>query len=191
MGALPHTERSDFLDRIPVLLTVLAVLHHTAIRFGGDGGWYFRSPASSTLAEGWLTLLCPVDQSFFIHTLAPVDRERLRPLGLQADAQRTPRPEALSHFNCWGCFFAGRLFHAPLVRAQRGTPLRHRALAALEHTAARVRLFTPIFRALIERAECVTEFDTPLRRRFHRGNDRLLDTTSFHAAQGCIRGTTL
>jgi hypothetical protein len=48
------------------MLTVLVVLHHTAIMFGGDGGWYLRHAASSQLATILLTLLCAVDQSFFM-----------------------------------------------------------------------------------------------------------------------------
>jgi glucans biosynthesis protein C len=63
---LPSVQRSDFLDRIRVWLTALVILHHTAIMFGADGGWYVRYPADSTLAQGLLTLLCAVDQSFFM-----------------------------------------------------------------------------------------------------------------------------
>ncbi|MES2048969.1 MAG: acyltransferase [Pseudomonadota bacterium] len=66
MDKIPAAHRSDFLDRIRVMLTVLVILHHTAIMFGGDGGWYLRYAASSTLAKASLTLLCAVDQSFFM-----------------------------------------------------------------------------------------------------------------------------
>ncbi len=66
MNPLPNAERSDFLDRIRVMLTGLVILHHTSIMFGGDGGWYVRYPADSTLAQALLTLLCAVDQSFFM-----------------------------------------------------------------------------------------------------------------------------
>jgi hypothetical protein len=58
--------RSNFLDRMRVMLTMLVVLHHTAIMFGGDGGWYLRQPADSTLAASLLNLLCAVVQSFFM-----------------------------------------------------------------------------------------------------------------------------
>ncbi len=63
---LPDAQRSAFLDRIRIILTVLVILHHTSIMFGGDGGWYMRSHASSQLAGILLTLLCAVDQAFFM-----------------------------------------------------------------------------------------------------------------------------
>jgi glucans biosynthesis protein C len=58
--------RSDHLDRIRVVLTALVILHHTAIMFGADGGWYVRHAADSTLAKGLLTVFCAVNQSFFM-----------------------------------------------------------------------------------------------------------------------------
>jgi hypothetical protein len=58
--------RSDFLDRIRVVLTMLVILHHTSIMFGGSGGWYLQYEASSPLNALALTVLCAVDQSFFM-----------------------------------------------------------------------------------------------------------------------------
>ena len=66
MGKVLNTPRSDFLDRIRVVLTLLVILHHTAIMFGGDGGWYLRYPADSLLSKILLTLFCAVNQSFFM-----------------------------------------------------------------------------------------------------------------------------
>jgi hypothetical protein len=66
MDEISATQHSVFLNRIHVMLTVLEILHHTAIIIGGDGGWYLRYAASSTLAKALLTLLCSVDQSFFL-----------------------------------------------------------------------------------------------------------------------------
>ncbi|MCX7220596.1 MAG: acyltransferase family protein [Burkholderiales bacterium] len=68
MEKIPAPHRSDYLDRIRVMLTILVILHHTAIMFGGDGGWYLRYDASSTMAKALLTLLCAIDQSFFMGT---------------------------------------------------------------------------------------------------------------------------
>jgi hypothetical protein len=67
MQAPPQAvQRVDFLDRIRVILTLLVVLHHSAIMFGGEGGWYLRYRADGQAAEIMLTLLCAVDQSFFM-----------------------------------------------------------------------------------------------------------------------------
>jgi glucans biosynthesis protein C len=62
----PSTQRSDFLDRLRIALTALVILHHTAIMFGADGGWYIRHEADTTLAKGLLTLFCAINQSFFM-----------------------------------------------------------------------------------------------------------------------------
>lgn len=58
--------RSDFLDRIRVILTVLVILHHVAIMYGADGGWYLRYKAGDLLSGVSLTLFCAVNQSFFM-----------------------------------------------------------------------------------------------------------------------------
>lgn len=58
--------RSDFLDRIRVILTVLVILHHVAITYGAEGGWYLRYKAGDLLSGASLTLFCAVNQSFFM-----------------------------------------------------------------------------------------------------------------------------
>ena len=65
MNALVQN-RSDFLDRIRVLLTALVILHHTAIMYGADGGWYLRYKASGVASALPLTLFCAINQSFFM-----------------------------------------------------------------------------------------------------------------------------
>lgn len=59
-------ERADFLDRIRVTLTALVILHHTAIMFGGPGGWYLRSDATSQMEKILFTVFCSIDQAFFM-----------------------------------------------------------------------------------------------------------------------------
>jgi fucose 4-O-acetylase-like acetyltransferase len=58
--------RSDFLDRIRVSLTALVILHHSAIMFGGSGGWYLQMPTSSTMERVLFTLFASVNQAFFM-----------------------------------------------------------------------------------------------------------------------------
>jgi peptidoglycan/LPS O-acetylase OafA/YrhL len=58
--------RAAFLDHIRVALTVLVMWHHSAIMFGGPGGWYVRNPVDGTLTKVLFTLMCSVDQAFFM-----------------------------------------------------------------------------------------------------------------------------
>lgn len=59
--------RSDFIDRLRVLLTALVIVHHCAITYGGQGGWFYREVSDASLPSSMLlTLLCAVDQAFFM-----------------------------------------------------------------------------------------------------------------------------
>lgn len=66
MTNIMQSSRTDFLDRIRVLLTALVILHHTAIMYGAEGGWYLRYQASGQVSGLLLTLFCAVNQSFFM-----------------------------------------------------------------------------------------------------------------------------
>lgn len=66
MSNIMQTSRTDFLDRIRVLLTALVILHHTAIMYGADGGWYLRYKADGIASSLLLTLFCSVNQAFFM-----------------------------------------------------------------------------------------------------------------------------
>jgi hypothetical protein len=58
------TTRNAAIDCLRVFLTALVILHHTAIEYGGSGGWYWREqPDSSNLG---LVMLNAIDQSFFM-----------------------------------------------------------------------------------------------------------------------------
>lgn len=61
-----NSQRLIYLDRLKVWLTVLVVLHHTAITYGGEGGWYYYEHRSNMLTEAVLTLFTAVNQSFFM-----------------------------------------------------------------------------------------------------------------------------
>lgn len=56
--------RTAFLDHIRVYLTALVVFHHTAIAYGGSGGWYWRERENASS----LLLLCfnAINQSYFM-----------------------------------------------------------------------------------------------------------------------------
>ncbi len=61
------TNRTFFIDRLRVVLTVLVVLHHTAITYGGSGGWFYREVRDGgTPTSLLLTVFCAINQSFFM-----------------------------------------------------------------------------------------------------------------------------
>jgi hypothetical protein len=59
--------RTYFIDRLRVVLTALVILHHTAITYGGSGGWFYREVSDGgTPTSLLLTVFCAVNQSFFM-----------------------------------------------------------------------------------------------------------------------------
>jgi glucans biosynthesis protein C len=61
-----HRPRAVFIDHLRVALTVLVIWHHSAIMFGGPGGWYLRAKPDGKLTSVLFTLMCSVDQAFFM-----------------------------------------------------------------------------------------------------------------------------
>lgn len=63
-GVPVATSRNAAIDHLRVLLTILVVLHHVAITYGGSGGWYWREqPNASNLL---LVLFNATNQSYFM-----------------------------------------------------------------------------------------------------------------------------
>ena len=64
---MPRAARDYYIDRLRVIVTALVILHHTAITYGGAGGWFWKehdtSPALSSLL---LTLFCATNQAWFM-----------------------------------------------------------------------------------------------------------------------------
>lgn len=58
--------RTDFLDRIRVVLTALVILHHAAIMFGAPGGWYLTYPAHGVAEKLPFAMFVSVNQAFFM-----------------------------------------------------------------------------------------------------------------------------
>ncbi len=59
--------RLVFIDRLRTLLTVLVIAHHTAITYGGSGGWFYREVTDGGAPFSLLlTLFCSVNQAFFM-----------------------------------------------------------------------------------------------------------------------------
>jgi len=55
-----------YLDHVKVLMTVLVILHHTVITYGGPGGWYWRHPSTGTGPVLGMTLFVSTNQAFFM-----------------------------------------------------------------------------------------------------------------------------
>ena len=73
----PAIGRLAFLDQIRGVLTLLVVLHHTAITYGGAGDWYYREATwKGGVASMLLTLFCAINQAYFMGAFwMPVGRE--------------------------------------------------------------------------------------------------------------------
>lgn len=72
MSASPHTTvqgrstRLAFLDPIRVGLTLLVILHHISITYGGSGSWYYKEDGASELTRLLFTVFNATNQSFFM-----------------------------------------------------------------------------------------------------------------------------
>lgn len=63
----PEAARTDFIDRLRVVLTALVVAHHGAITYGGSGDWFYRdAPGAASASGALLTVFTAVNQSFFM-----------------------------------------------------------------------------------------------------------------------------
>jgi hypothetical protein len=59
--------RDDAIDAARVFATALVVLHHTAITYGGSGGWFYKEvPAGPALSSQLLTFFCALNQAWFM-----------------------------------------------------------------------------------------------------------------------------
>jgi surface polysaccharide O-acyltransferase-like enzyme len=55
-----------YVDNLKVILTVLVILHHTVITYGGPGGWYYSEKTTHIGALIPMTLFVATNQSFFM-----------------------------------------------------------------------------------------------------------------------------
>jgi peptidoglycan/LPS O-acetylase OafA/YrhL len=65
--AKPTALRDFYVDRLRVAMTVLVILHHTAITYGAVGGWFWREiPPSKSPSSLLLILFCTTNQAYFM-----------------------------------------------------------------------------------------------------------------------------
>lgn len=58
--------RLFYLDNLRIYLTVLVILHHASIAYGGSGDWPVKDPGADVLSRIFLTFFTAVNQSFFM-----------------------------------------------------------------------------------------------------------------------------
>jgi surface polysaccharide O-acyltransferase-like enzyme len=58
--------RLFYLDNFRVFLTILVILHHAAIAYGGIGDWGVKDPAVDEISPILLTFVTAVNQSYFM-----------------------------------------------------------------------------------------------------------------------------
>ncbi len=60
-------KRENFIDYLRVALTILVIIHHTAIGYGASGGWCYISPET---ISGWpqlaLSVMLTINQAYFM-----------------------------------------------------------------------------------------------------------------------------
>ena len=55
-----------YIDNIKLLLTILVVLHHTCVTYGGPGGWYYIEKTTHLGALIPMTMFVSINQSYFM-----------------------------------------------------------------------------------------------------------------------------
>ncbi|NVM36298.1 MAG: acyltransferase family protein [Candidatus Lokiarchaeota archaeon] len=58
--------RLFYLDKLRILLTILVILQHVTIAYGGSGGWAIKEGASDPISPIIFTLFNAINQSFFM-----------------------------------------------------------------------------------------------------------------------------
>jgi len=58
--------RIFYIDNIRILLTILIILHHVAVAYGGSGGWPLKEAPSDPVSPIILTLFNAVNQSYVL-----------------------------------------------------------------------------------------------------------------------------
>lgn len=60
-------QRDYYIDRLRSVMTALVILHHTAITYGGPGGWFWKErDPSADLSSLLLTLFVATNQAYFM-----------------------------------------------------------------------------------------------------------------------------
>jgi hypothetical protein len=65
---IQSNERSHItmFDPIRILLTLIVIIHHVSITYGGSGDWYYREAGAPERTQALLSVLTATDQSYFM-----------------------------------------------------------------------------------------------------------------------------
>lgn len=65
---IQSNERSHItiFDPIRILLTMIVIIHHVSITYGGSGDWYYREAGAPGSTQALLSILTATDQSYFM-----------------------------------------------------------------------------------------------------------------------------
>ncbi len=67
MKLVQTSTRIFYLENLKVFLTILVILHHAAITYGADGGWFYQEVKDTVLPDSViLTMFAATNQSFFM-----------------------------------------------------------------------------------------------------------------------------
>jgi surface polysaccharide O-acyltransferase-like enzyme len=58
--------RMFYIDNIRIYLTILVILHHVAVAYGGMGGWPLKEPATDSISPIIFLLFNALNQSYFM-----------------------------------------------------------------------------------------------------------------------------
>ena len=61
----PRT-RLYYLDNLRIYLTILVILHHAALAYGGSGNWHVQDPGVDEISPMFLTFFNALNQSYFM-----------------------------------------------------------------------------------------------------------------------------
>jgi hypothetical protein len=61
-----NSTRIAMFDPIRVILTMVVIIHHVSITYGGSGDWYYREPGAPEWTKTILSILTATDQSYFM-----------------------------------------------------------------------------------------------------------------------------
>ena len=61
-----QTKRMYYLDNLRIYLTILVILHHATLAYGGNGGWGIRDKITDELSPILFTVFNALNQSYFM-----------------------------------------------------------------------------------------------------------------------------
>ena len=61
-----QSKRTHYLDNLRIYLTILVIMHHAALAYGGTGGWSIHDVVTDELSPIFLTLFNALNQSYFM-----------------------------------------------------------------------------------------------------------------------------